>query len=123
MTGNRRGHSAAFSILLATPLIWPALAGAYQAMPGAMTLAAVDASAEKTGIPDGMVFAEGTRAINEGRWTDAVAIFSKIAENKSDHADGALYWKAYAEDKLGHSAAALDSCAALLADYPKSSWR
>ena len=122
MTGNRRGHSAAFSILLATPLIWPALAGAYQAMPGAMTLAAVDASAEKTGIPDGMVFAEGTRAINEGRWTDAVAIFSKIAENKSDHADGALYWKAYAEDKLGHSAAALDSCAALLADYPKSSW-
>jgi len=75
-----------------------------------------------TGAADGMVFAEGTRAINEGHWKDAIAIFSQIAEKKSDHADGALYWKAYAENKLGKAGDALASCGALRAAYPKSSW-
>lgn len=83
---------------------------------------AFDTDAPYKGAADGMVFAEGTRAINEGRWADAVAIFTKIAYNKSDHADGALYWKAYAENKLGQPANALDSCIALREQYPKSSW-
>jgi FecR protein len=103
------------------------LAAAAQAAPGegfleaAPTTIMADSQAA-TGAADGMVFAEGTRAINEGRWADAVKIFSKIAEQKSDHADGALYWRAYAENKLGKSADALAACSALRASYPKSSW-
>src|SRR5579871_5622269 len=75
-----------------------------------------------TGRPDGMVFAEGTKAINEGRWADAIAIFAKLADRKTDHADGALYWKAYAENKLGKTDTALETCTALRSTYPGSSW-
>ncbi|MGO8757579.1 MAG: hypothetical protein ACLQG3_05590 [Terracidiphilus sp.] len=67
-------------------------------------------------------FADGTRAINQGRWDDAIAIFTQLADQKGDYADGALYWKAYAENKLGRSGQALDTCTALLQQYPASSW-
>ena len=74
------------------------------------------------GSPSSSSFADGTRAINEGRWEDAIAIFTKLADLKGDYADGALYWKAYAENKLGRSSQALDTCTALLRQYPASSW-
>ena len=67
-------------------------------------------------------FADGTRAINQGRWDDAIAIFSSIASQNGDHIDGALYWKAYAQNKLGNSGQALETCTALLHQYPSSSW-
>ncbi len=112
--------------ILAVSLCAP-LAGAAQSAPGegfseAMPYAAAADGQAATGAVDGMVFAEGTRAINEGRWQDAIAIFSQIVEKKTDHADGALYWKAYAENKLGKTSDALASCAALRSNYPKSSW-
>jgi hypothetical protein len=72
--------------------------------------------------PDNSAFADGTRAINEGRWLNAVAIFGRIAAEKGDHAEGALYWKAYAENKLGRTADSLETCSGLRADYPKSTW-
>ncbi|WP_260703529.1 HEAT repeat domain-containing protein [Edaphobacter flagellatus] len=65
-------------------------------------------------------YAEGTRAINEGRWADAGTIFSKIAAQHGDRADGALYWKAYAENKAGQSSSALKTCSSLGQAYPKS---
>ena len=119
---------------LRTLLVWlpcAALSLAAGPMPGqalAVSLPPVDLASgldnatTAMGSPDGMVFAEGTRAINEGRWADAVAIFSRITEKKSDHADGALYWKAYALNKLGQAAPALESCTALRAQYSHSSW-
>ncbi|QNI36698.1 HEAT repeat domain-containing protein [Edaphobacter albus] len=67
-------------------------------------------------------YAEGTRAINEGRWSDAGSIFSKIASQRGDRADAALYWKAYAENKEGQSARALETCADLGRSYSKSRW-
>jgi hypothetical protein len=45
-----------------------------------------------------------------------------VAAQHGDHADGALYWKAYAEDKLGQFKPAEDSCAELRGGYPKSRW-
>jgi uncharacterized membrane protein YgcG len=89
---------------------------------GAAPYAVLAEGQAATGAVDGMVFAEGTRAINEGRWKDAIAIFSQIVKKKTDHADGALYWKAYAENKLGKTGDALASCSALRSSYPKSSW-
>jgi hypothetical protein len=87
----------------------------------AMTTA-VDTTGFGGGSPDGLIFLEGTRAINEGRWNDAVTIFSKIAERRTDHADGALYWMAYAENKLGQAGSALETCARLRNGFPKSGW-
>lgn len=67
-------------------------------------------------------YADGTRAINEGRWADAEGIFSKIADQHKDRADAALYWKAYAENKEGQQARALETCAGLGKTFPKSRW-
>jgi hypothetical protein len=72
--------------------------------------------------PASKLCADGTRAIDQGRWADAVKIFTQVASQKGDHADGALYWKAYAENKLGQSKAAVKSCAELRGSYPKSRW-
>jgi hypothetical protein len=72
--------------------------------------------------PDGSLYADGTRAVNEGRWADAEKAFAKVAADHRAHADGALYWKAYAENKLGQLKPALDTCAELEHAFPGSSW-
>jgi HEAT repeat protein len=69
---------------------------------------------------DDKAYAEGTRAINEGRWADAASIFSKISSHHEDRADAALYWAAYAENKEGQSARALEACSLLGRDYKNS---
>ena len=66
--------------------------------------------------------ADGTRAIDQGRWADALKIFTQVANAHGEHADGALYWKAYAENKLGDQKAAAKSCTDLRAGFPKSRW-
>src|SRR3954470_10129904 len=67
-------------------------------------------------------YAEGTRAINEGRWSDAAELFTRAASQRGDRAEGALYWKAYAENKEGQSARALETCAQFHRTYPNSRW-
>jgi HEAT repeat protein len=71
---------------------------------------------------DASLYADGTRAINENRWSEAAGLFGRVAEMHGEHAEGALYWKAYAENKEGQSASALNTCAELRKAYPKSRW-
>jgi len=71
---------------------------------------------------DNSLYADGTKAIDEGRWSDAVDLFSKAAQQGGDRAEGALYWKAYAENKEGQPARALETCAQLRRTHPKSNW-
>jgi hypothetical protein len=111
--------TAILAILLAAPVVRPLRGQSFAAPVASGDLAGLPAAAN---TPDSGPFADGTRAVNEGRWSDAIAIFAKIADQKSDHADGALYWKAYAENKLGQTADALATCASLRAGYPKTSW-
>ena len=68
------------------------------------------------------MYADGTRAINEGRWIDAEAIFTMVVRQQGEHSDGALYWKAYAQNKQGQVKAALETCAELGRDFSTSSW-
>ena len=68
------------------------------------------------------MYSDGTRAINDGRWADAEAIFSKIAQQRGERADASIYWKAYAQNKEGKSAQALASCGELRRAYPRSNW-
>jgi hypothetical protein len=70
----------------------------------------------------GLLYAKGMRAIDEGRWSDAEAIFTRVAGQANPRADGALYWKAYAENKLGQTKSALDTCYVLDRNFPASSW-
>jgi VWFA-related protein len=89
---------------------------------GGLTPAGMEDTLAAAGAPDSKAFADGTRAINEGRWADAVAIFSNVVQQRSANADGALYWKAYAENKLGEAQPALDTCGELRRDFPSSRW-
>jgi VWFA-related protein len=67
-------------------------------------------------------YGDGTRAIQENRWSDAESIFAGIAARHGARAEAALYWKAFAESKQGKSDAALKACAELRQGYPKSRW-
>jgi hypothetical protein len=106
---------------LFTPLSNPALAAwgqTFLSPSASMSLPGEPAVGTSVSAP----YNDGVRAINESRWADAVAIFSQVAAAKSGHADGALYWKAYAENKQGQANVALDTCAKLRRDYPRSRW-
>jgi hypothetical protein len=67
-------------------------------------------------------YAQGTKAMDEQRWADAVSAFDKVAAAKGKRADAGLYWKAYSLDKLDKKDEARATCDALRKDQPSSSW-
>ncbi len=64
----------------------------------------------------------GTSALDAGRWDDARQIFDAVANARGPRADGALYWKAYSENRLGRRDAALATLTSLRQQYPSSDW-
>jgi hypothetical protein len=68
------------------------------------------------------LYTDGMRAVTDARWLDAEAIFTLVVAQHGEHAEGALYWKAYAQNKLGHGNAALATCAELRRDFSASNW-
>ena len=135
---DRNFRHGVFSILFAGTLsLWICFGGAKswakpagQAFTGTGAPLGVEGTAVASGVglgaaadsPDSGLFADGTKAINESRWADAAKIFASVAGLHGEHIDGALYWKAYAEDKLGKSKASEESCKELRGSYPKSPW-
>src|SRR5258708_2572242 len=63
---------------------------------------------------------QGQQALDSSRWDRAISYFDKVIEMKGAKADAALYWKSYAQNKLGQRPESLGSINALLKDYPKS---
>jgi hypothetical protein len=111
---------------LAAGIILVPLAGASaawgQGFAGGMSLSMGEGDPSAATTPDNSMYADGMRAIREGRWSDAEAIFANVAKEQGRPSEGALYWKAYAENKRGQSKTALDTCAELRHSYPSSSW-
>jgi len=110
-----------------SPLLCAPLAPALQLAPGQSMLPAGDAMASAAGpvvgsSSDDTEYADGVRAINAGQWAEAIAIFARVAARGGNHTEGALYWKAYAQNKQGQSDTALDTCGSLRRDHPSSSW-
>lgn len=68
------------------------------------------------------LYKAGTQALDDHQWQTAADKFSQLAVRHADHADEALYWKAYAQQKLGERAQALATVSALQKDYPQSHW-
>jgi hypothetical protein len=75
-----------------------------------------------TDAPDSSLCAQGKQAIDQSRWADAIKIFTQVIAQHGEHADKAIYWKAYAEYELGQSKPSENTCAELRANYPKSRW-
>lgn len=68
------------------------------------------------------LYEEGREALDEERYDKAAAKFNELAQMNGAQADAALYWKAYAENKLGKRDAALASLAELNRRYAQSRW-
>jgi hypothetical protein len=64
----------------------------------------------------------GRDALDDSRWDRAAEFFGKSAAAKGARADAALYWKAYAQNKLGQRAEALATIGELKSGYAKSRW-
>lgn len=67
-------------------------------------------------------YEQGQRALDARRWDEALQQFAEVASRKGGRADGALYWKAYALNKLNRREEALRSIEELRKDYPASRW-
>ena len=68
------------------------------------------------------LYETGTDHIDEGRWDKAIKTFREVVEMNGSHADGALYWMAYAMVKSGRTAEAVQTIEGLKKAYPKSQW-
>ena len=55
------------------------------------------------------LYEQGNNALYESRWDSAVNYFSRLADLKGTRADSALYWKSYAQNRLGQRADALST--------------
>lgn len=67
-------------------------------------------------------YRDAQSALDQARWEEAAQRFATVAEQKNADSDAALYWKAYAEEKLGRRSEALQTLKNLRLSYPKSVW-
>jgi HEAT repeat protein len=68
------------------------------------------------------LYSDGTRAINDAHWAQAESIFQNLASQHGVREEAALYWEAYAENKQGNAARALEICAELRDAHPHGKW-
>jgi HEAT repeat protein len=68
------------------------------------------------------LYKDGTQALDDHQWQTAVDKFSQLASLHGNHADEALYWKAYALNKEGQREQALSTLDQLKRAYPQSRW-
>src|SRR6266566_3585275 len=59
---------------------------------------------------------------DKGQWEEALRAFDEASLKGGSRADGALYWKAYAQNKLNQQAEALTTLAELKRSFPDSRW-
>lgn len=67
-------------------------------------------------------YQRGMRALDQKKWEEAIGLFQQADGEGGARADAALYWTAYAQNKLGKRSEALASLAALRKAHPQSKW-
>lgn len=68
------------------------------------------------------LYDKGTDLLDDHEWRKAIAAFDAVYSMKMSHADGALYWRAWAQKQLGQRSEALSSIAELRQTFPQSRW-
>jgi HEAT repeat protein len=68
------------------------------------------------------LYSDGREALDEDRYDRAAEKFSELASLNGPQTDAAMYWKAYAENKLGKRDSALATIADLEKKYAQSRW-
>ena len=69
------------------------------------------------------LYDDGREDLDEDRYDRAVEAFQQLAEMNGPQTDAALYWKAYAENRLGRRDSALATIADLKRRFPQSRWQ
>jgi hypothetical protein len=81
-----------------------------------------DPGQQKANAAEDALYSQGTQAINENNYSKAQSDFDQVAKMNGRRAEGALYWKAYAQNKQGQRSEALGTIAELRRAYPQSRW-
>jgi len=68
------------------------------------------------------LYDRGTDLLDEHEWRKAAAVFGEVYKMKMSHADGALFWRAWAQNKLGQRSDALGSLVEFQQSFPQSRW-
>ena len=68
------------------------------------------------------LYDDGREALDEDRYDRAAEKFSELASMNGPQTDAAIYWKAYAENKLGKRDSALTTIADMKKRFPQSRW-
>jgi len=68
------------------------------------------------------LYEQARNLIERGRYDAALQQFDRLAEMKTPRTDAAMYWKAYAAEKLGNQAQALATLADLQKQFADSRW-
>ena len=68
------------------------------------------------------LYQQGSRALDQHQWERAIERFDQVVQLSGSRADGALYWKAYAQNKQADGVAALATLGELQKSFPKSLW-
>ncbi len=69
------------------------------------------------------LYDDGRGYLDEGDYGDAAKKFSELAQLAGPQTDAALYWKAYADNKMGKRDEAMASIADLKKRFPQSRWK
>ena len=68
------------------------------------------------------LYDDGREALDEDRYEKAEAKFDQLAQLNGPQTDAALYWKTYAENRLGKRDRALETIAEFKRRFPQSRW-
>jgi hypothetical protein len=69
------------------------------------------------------LYENGREALDEDRYDRAESKFDQLAQLNGPQTDAALYWKAYAENRLGKKDTALATIAEFKRRFPQSRWQ
>jgi hypothetical protein len=69
------------------------------------------------------LYDDGREALDDDRYDQAEGKFKQLADLNGPQTDAALYWKAYAENRLGKRETALGTIADLKRRFPQSRWQ
>jgi hypothetical protein len=68
------------------------------------------------------LYERGQNALEQAQWGRAVEQFTVLATAGAVRADAAMYWRAYALDKLSQQTEALTTIAEMFKKFPASRW-
>src|SRR2546430_6329008 len=69
------------------------------------------------------LYDNGREALDDDHYEKAAAEFAELVKLNGPQTDAALYWKAYAENRLGKKAASLATIAEIKSKYAQSRWK